>query len=339
MNIETMINPVPLNAKMEDEGYLIWCGTMVRTEDGKCHLFYSRWKKELGHFAWVTDCEIAYAVADEPMGAYKHMGVVLKGRGKGYWDAHSIHNPACLYRDGKFYLYYVGTSGNGLAYVPETMEDENWWTYRNSQRIGVAVASDPLGEWQRFDRPVLDVSEEEAAFDSLMVSNPGVTVDDKGRFVMVYKGVRMGGRQGHGTAVKFGSAFADSPLGPFVKNCDTIFEEREPSGETYMVAEDPFIWYQSSEQKFYAITRDVVGKFTGESGGLALFDSRDGAEWKPSAHPKVLGSSFTWANGVRSESHVERPWLYLEDGVPRVLFGAAGEKNRAISYNIRIPLE
>jgi hypothetical protein len=46
-----------------------------------------------------------------------------------------------------------------------------------------------------------------------------------------------------------------------------------------MVAEDPFIWYDKKLDKYYAVTRDVVGQFTGDVGGLALLQSDDAINW------------------------------------------------------------
>jgi hypothetical protein len=43
------IAPVPATAKFADPDYLIWCGSMVEGDDGKFHLFYSRWPNALGH--------------------------------------------------------------------------------------------------------------------------------------------------------------------------------------------------------------------------------------------------------------------------------------------------
>ena len=43
-----MIQPVPLNAKFSDPDHYIWCGTLVKGDDAKYHLFYSRWPRRLG---------------------------------------------------------------------------------------------------------------------------------------------------------------------------------------------------------------------------------------------------------------------------------------------------
>ena len=94
-----MIQPVPVTAKFSDPDYYIWCGTMVRGDDGKCHLFYSRWPRKLGFNAWVTHSEVAHAVGDTPLGPFTHKDVAMPERGREFWDGHCTHNtiksPVC----------------------------------------------------------------------------------------------------------------------------------------------------------------------------------------------------------------------------------------------------
>ena len=109
-----------------------------------------------------------------------------------------------------------------------------------------------------------------------------------------------------------------------------------------MVAEDPFIWYSKKYGAcYYALTRDVVGLFTGASGGIALFTSQDGLNWVPAQHPKVLGNTFQLADGTTSDSKIERSALLIEEDEPIYLFGAAdGYRTKGkISTNVQIPLK
>ena len=70
----------------EDSTYYIWGASPIKGEDGKYHLFYSRWKKEHGFEAWVSHSEIAHAVSDNLFGPYKHHDVALEERGTDFWD-------------------------------------------------------------------------------------------------------------------------------------------------------------------------------------------------------------------------------------------------------------
>ena len=110
-----MTQPVPATAKFSDPEYYIWCGTMVRGDDGKCHLFYSRWPRKLGFNAWVTHSEVAHAVGDTPLGTFTHRDVALPARGQEFWDGHCTHNPTVLRFGKKFYLYFMGNRGDLAA--------------------------------------------------------------------------------------------------------------------------------------------------------------------------------------------------------------------------------
>ena len=143
-----------------------------------------------------------------------------------------------------------------------------------------------------------------------------------------------------GGMVRFGVAMADNPEGPYLKTSGHIFEAAE-SGNHKMVAEDPFIWFsQKYGSRYYAVARDVIGTFSGASGGICMFQSEDGLNWQPSAHPKVLGNTYTLDDGTTSSTKIERPSLLFEDGEPVYLFGAADgyPKSGVVSTNVQFPI-
>jgi hypothetical protein len=330
-NFGEMLQPVPLTNRFFDENYAIWCGSVIKDKNGKFYMLYSRWPRKDTHQGWIYSSEIALAKADKPEGPYKHVKVVLPARGAQYWDGVVTHNPYITFYKGKYYLYHMGTTGNGER------NQTNWWVQRNHQRIGVAVATDIEGEWTRFDKPVLSNNEKDStAYDAMLVSNPAITFNDKGDVLMVYKEVCKNGTL-KGGRVRFGVATAKSPLGPFTKHAVSVFESKD-SKSSHMEAEDPFIWFQKGF--YYAIVRDVVGKFTGDTGALALMVSKNGIDWEPAKHPLVIGSSFAWADGTQSGIAIERPWVYFENGVPKFLYGAIGvDKIRTHTFNVAIPLK
>ncbi len=334
-DLSAMAQPIPLKNTFRDSLYNIWCGSVVKGKNGKFYMLYSRWPRDKGHEAWITHSEIAVARADRPEGPYQHLKVVFPARGNQFWDGVCTHNPAVIAYKNKFYLYYMGSTGKSYVKPHTAYENPNWWEYRNNQRIGVAVADDPEGEWTRFAQPILDVSADSTAHDALMVSNPAITVDDKGQFILVYKQVEKNGTI-RGGRVRFGVAFSNAPTGVFVKHSQPIFEAEKGSKE-WMVAEDPFLWHQKGVN--YAIVRDVVGKFTGESGALALMVSNNGFDWKPALYPKVLSKTIFWENGKPLDDKLERPCLYMDKGVPKLLFGAMGIDKRKHSMNVAVPLK
>lgn len=326
LNLAEMFQPVPTSAKFINDTLFIWGGSLVKSEqDGKYHLYYSRWPKELGMSAWVTHSEIAHAVSDSPFGQFEFCDVALPARGREYWDGAVTHNPTIHFFDGKYYLYYMGTTGNPDA-------ENQYWEHRNKQRIGVAVADNPNGPWKRFDHPLIDVSKDSTASDALMVSNPSVTQMPDGKYLLVYKAVAkklpmpMSGPVIHLTAI------AEKPEGPFVKQHKPIFTAKDE----VFPAEDPFVWYDNN--CYYAIVKDMKGAFTKAGRSLVLFYSVDGLIWKLARHPLVSKLEIRWENGVvQKVMALERPQLFLENGKPKAILCAVNEK-RDHSFNVQIPL-
>lgn len=328
MDFAAMIQPVPKTARFADPGFYIWGASMVRTADGTCHLLYSRWPRKLGHNAWVTHSEIAHAVADEPLGPYRHVGVALPARGRNHWDGLCTHNPTVHRFGDKCYLYYMGNTGDGKA-----TKGLNW-THRNRQRIGVAVADHPDGPWRRFEKPLIDVSRDDDAPDALMTSNPSVARRPDGGYLMVYKAVGKKGKMPFGGPVVHCVATADSPTGPFRKHPKPVFTREGIE----FPAEDPFIWHQGD--RYWAIVKDNRGYFTGAGKSTALFESTDGLDWRLSRHPLVATTTLRLADGTVQTFHsLERPQLWLADGRQAVLFFAADEDaRRTHSFSVHVPL-
>lgn len=329
MDFSAMLSPVPLSARFEDESYFIWGASMVRDNQEQCHLFYSRWPRELGHKAWVTHSEIAHAVSNHPLGPYKHVSVALPQRGPAFWDGLCTHNPTVHTFGDKHYLYYMGNTGDGRP-----MEELNW-LHRNNQRIGVAISEQLDGPWERFDEPLIDVSSDPDAPDALMTSNPSICQRPDGTHILVYKAV------GKKQALPFGGpvvhmvATSTMPTGPFAKMESPVFTV---PGERFP-AEDPFIWTQKGA--LWAIVKDMQGHFTGAGKSLALFTSADGLEWQLAPNPLVSRTQVDWqGKGVERLHSLERPQLWLDNGVPAVLFCAADcSPARQHAFNVHIPLQ
>lgn len=332
LNLSALIQPTPETARFSDPDYYIWCGSVTLGDDRKYHMYYSRWPRRLGFNAWVTHSEIAHAVADSPQGPFQHVGVVLPRRGPEYWDGLNTHNPTVLRAGDRYYLYYMGNTGDD-----QPMKTLNW-THRNNQRIGVAVAESPYGPWQRFDRPVVDVSADPDAPDALMTSNPAVARRPDGGYLMVYKAVAKKRPMPFGGPVVHLTATADSPTGPFTKQLKPIFT----APGTDFPAEDPFVWYDYEARRYLAVVKDFKGYFTGAGKSLALWESENGFDWRLSAYPLVSRVEIVWKDGRQQKlNSLERPQLLFgPDGRPHSLLAAVDdEESRPHSYNVQIPLK
>lgn len=325
-----MMQPIPATAAFRDPGYFVWGGSMVRGNDGRYHLYYSRWKLADGFQSWVTRSEVAHAVGNSPEGPFHFHDVVLPPRGKQFWDGLVTHNPTIHRFGGKYYLYYMGNTGDGI--VTSSLN----WTHRNNQRIGVAVASNPNGPWKRFDKPVIDVSADPNAPDSLCVANPGITQGRDGKFYLLYKAV---GRQKplpFGGPVVHLMAIGDSPLGPFHKQLKPLFTI---PGSNFPF-EDPYFWFDHNRDRYFVIIKDQQGVISGLGHkSLVLFESSDAEHWDKALHPFVSDLELHWhGRPVEHVEALERPQLaFDETGNPLALIVAI-RKDDWHSYNVRIPL-
>ncbi|MBI5833694.1 MAG: sucrase, partial [Armatimonadetes bacterium] len=103
-------------------------------------------------------------------------------------------------------------------------------------------------------------------------------------------------------------------------------------------AEDPFIWF--GPDRYWAVVKDNEGHFTHAGKSLALFESRDGIDWKLAEHPLVSTIGVKRPDGSVQPLHsLERPQLLFEGGVPTTLYCAVDESSRREhSYNVQVPL-
>ena len=81
----------------ECEDWWVWGSSVIKGEDGKYHMFVSRFPKSLPfHPGWMVASEIVHATSDVPQGPYKLSDIALTERGAQYWDGRSAHNPRIL---------------------------------------------------------------------------------------------------------------------------------------------------------------------------------------------------------------------------------------------------
>ncbi|WJH33547.1 glycoside hydrolase family protein [Paenibacillus sp. CC-CFT747] len=303
-------------AKFELPDWNVWGSTMLRTEEGTCHLIFSRWLRSLGHQAWATHSELAYATSSLPEGPYEVQGTALTQDGEGRWDSGGFHNESLIEADGIYYLYYIGQHGNG-----------EWWNHRNNQRVGVAVADHPSGPWKRFDKPLL-----EPRPGHLTTGTPHVFKRPDGKYQMVYKTVTEGPMP-FGGSVRHVIALADHPLGPFVDHPEPFI--RTP--KTNFPIDDHVEWVQDG--RYYAIVKDNKGEFTGMHSAMILFESEDGIHWELSRDPLVMKPQITWEDGVvQPFERLEMPKLYFENGKPAILYLAGLPIGSEHSFMVAVPL-
>lgn len=335
------LGKAPRTPAFECEGYWVWGSSVVQGDDGKFHMFVSRFPKSLPfHPGWMVASEIVHAVAEDAQGPYRFCDVALPPRGAEYWDGRSTHNPRILKWEGKYYLIYMGSTHPFAAPLYEELTLDSPWCVvgRANKRIGLAVADTPYGPWKRLDEPILKTKP--GTFYSFFTSNPSPIIQEDGSVMMIFKGRAYKGDSGY-SDMALGMAYAPSIEGPY-----TVLNDGQPifqvdgQGE----AEDPFLW--KDERGYHAIFKDHVAKFTGEKGGGVMAHSADGIHWTVDKAPKAYSRTVEWEDGaVELQGQLERPFiLFDESGKPACLFFATmdgpGEfHNGTKSWNMVIPLD
>lgn len=315
---------IPLGRILDLRDWFVWCASPVVGEDGKFHVFFSRWPVgedgDLGFRRWLTESEIAHAVADRPEGPYRVIGTVLKGR-PGEWDSLSIHNPSVVRANGRFYLFYMGNA------MPASKDLADRIGLLREKRIGVAVADSVYGPW-RERRLLLERSPDPESFDGFLVSNPSCVIQTDGSSTLFFKGhpfisdgLSAREREARGESfifnLQYGIARASDPLGPYLRDAGNPlfnFGGRSAHVEDACVFVEDGIWHW--------LSRDM-GQF-GHTGGLHM-TSKNGRDW---SEPEVgFKGLFDYMDeprlGLHREGALERPQVLLQNGRATHLFFAS----------------
>ncbi|WP_245891580.1 glycoside hydrolase family protein [Flavobacterium faecale] len=301
----------------------VWGLSVVKWE-GKYHAYYSRWKKTYEHKGWMTHCEIAHAVSDNPAGPFEFVNVVLDAAKTSGWDVNNSHNPYAVVADGKICLYYIANDIKALLEKEKSSDptdnwfDENRSEIRDSQRIGVAVANSPAGPFVRSENVV--VAPDDVKFKKIAV-NPAVIYKDK-KYVMIMKGDDLKHEEPFriqlvGTSMK--------PNGPFEFKKKPVYAEAQ--------TEDASMWFDQVINKYYMVCH-VMGKSE-----LALFNSKDGFDWQQDERNIFMKKEFILSDGTLwKPKRVERPFVLTnEKGQPIMIYVAVYDNN--VNGNIAIPIE
>lgn len=307
---------------LKEEGYYIWDSSVIKA-NGKYYMFSSRWKENIGFGGnWFFNSTVCRFKADSPDGEFKFDGEVLPRRGRRFFDGMNTHNTCIKYWNGKYYLYYMGTTYGGdipsdYREIDERYAVETW----NRKRIGVAVADDIEGEFIRRDEPLLE-PRDCSHWDCTVTTNPSVVILPGGKTYMVYKS-----RRAFGKPLQLGIAVADKPDGKFERLTENPILEFEDENKHI---EDPFLWYDDKRKKFCMITKDDSKNgdagITGEWGAGFYAESDDCIHFEIPENPKVYSRKLIWEDGSVSEQcNLERPSvLFDENGKPIYLYCASG---------------
>lgn len=343
-SLKELMLSAPLDGGFAMADYWVWCGSVIKGEDGKYHMFASRWPKAYPmHPGWLVASEVVRAVSDTPAGPYRFQEVVLPARGPQYWDGRSTHNPHITKYGDTYYLYYMGSTHP----FPE-LEDPSSIGYGNpitvvaraNKRIGVATSKSVFGPWERRNTPLLMPRPE--YFDNFLTSNPAPCIDEEGRCTMIYKTrtylTDLHAPYLHGR-MSFGVAKSDLCGDGFRQVLDhPLFEGQG------VELEDPFIWLDA--QGYHMMAKDMIGNVCGEKYGGVYAHSDNGIDWDLKQNFLFYSRFILWEDGaVREMGNLDRPFLLMEDGKPICAFFATsdgingnGFMECTRTWNMAIPL-
>jgi predicted GH43/DUF377 family glycosyl hydrolase len=319
--------PAPVDGGFRMDGYWVWCGSVIKGDDGKYHMFASRWPKTTGFGPyWLTNSEIVHAVSDKPAGPYKFSDVALPPRGAEFWDGQMTHNPAIRKYKDTYLLYYTGTTYHGERPGPNNRISEESplkIEAHQHERIGLATSKSPYGPWKRLDKPILDVRPN--SWEQYLTSNAAPLVLKNGKVLLYYKGVE------RLTVHAIGLAIADRFDGEYKRVSDQPLNMG-------IGAEDPFIWIEKG--KYKALMLDTERKYSPDK-EIFYATSDDGIKWQVPKSAIAISRNVMWADGkTRKMNNTERPHVLMENGKPAYVFFATGEtvNGERFTWNMSIPL-
>lgn len=305
---------------------MVWCGSVIKAEDGRYYMFASRWPAGQG-YSWALDSEVVLASCDNPVGPYQFEDVVLPKRGTRYWDGLMAHNPTIHRYKDTYLLYYTGT----------TYPDRKYHTAWANKRIGLATAKSVKGPWVRRDEPILEPRP--GRWDNQITSNPAPCVLPDGKVILVYKSTRTGHwAKGFDFDLRLGVALADHFEGPY--NHASQAPILTFPGTKNSNIEDAYIWRETDGFHLLCKIFDAGKEIIGEEGAGIHAVSADGINWKLAANPKGYSRTIQWADGrTETMTRLERIQLLIEDGVISHAIAAIVNKASSQWRNIVMPIK
>ncbi len=292
---------------MSDPDYFYWCIAPIDDDEGKTHLFVSRWKAKHnygdGMNGWKNICEIAHCVGDSAEGPFEVVDIALCNDDltKGQFSPHNVHVKKI---DGKYCLLYItqGSSQQKDQKVCLATSDSLYgpWELQGENKDGVVVQADKTG-W--------------TANSLLGTDNPDIIKIKDEYFIYFKAGVDF-------ASTRYGYAVSDHLEYGYVK-CD------EPITDNVSYIEDVTAF--EMDGKIYLMTTDNFGDNTGVRGGGILWESEDGRSFKLADTQIAFGllTDYTAIPPYATTPYIgepkfERPALLLRDGKPAYFYGASG---------------
>jgi len=224
------------------------------------YVWYSKGKISSGY-----DATVWYATSKDGINWTEKGMSIDKNKEEGTWDHASVFTPNILVAEGKYWLFYTGTS--------KKYKTPKW---QPDSKIGIAVSDSPDGPWKRLpNNPVLKNSDNRNDFDSHLIDDACLIVRD-GKYWFYYKGRQLGKKP---SQTKMGVAIAEKPEGPYIKH---------ESNPVILGNHEVLIWPQGKG------VSAMIGTTGPPSITRSILYSEDGIEFK-----KIYNvTDGPWAGGV-----------------------------------------
>lgn len=335
------ISPAPVGGGFEQEGYWVWGSSIVKGDDGRFHMFVSRWPKKFPfHPGWMVKSEIAHCVSESAAGPFTFVDVALGARGAKYWDGQSVHNPRVVRHEDTFVMFYMGST-HPFADISDptglTLDSPYTIVARSNKRIGIATAKNLDGPWERRDSCILDTRPD--TFYEFLTSNPAPWINEDGSVKLIFKSRMYNQEFPYHSSMKIGLATAPHFNGPYTVVGNGPIFGVDKLGEI----EDPFLW--RDETGYHLIAKDMHSSIAGEYHAGILAHSDDAVHWTIDREPLAYSREISWDSGKTNRmGQLERPFGLIQDGKLTHLFfatmdGPGGFGNATKSWNMVVPLK
>ena len=295
-----------IGISIQQPGYNIWGASPVMDENGRVHLFATRFKTDS---SW-RNMEVAHYVADGPEGPFRFSDVAMKGTGNDTWDKYAPTNPT-IHKVGDQYVLIYIASGDHYYHNPPMS---------SNQGIGMATSKSLNGPWEKVngDGKILTPPDAPGYWNyqsGCGVNNPAF-LPYEGGFYLYFK------TKNTQNKIKYGLAISEHLTGPYVQ---TPF----PAINNKLIVEDGYAFMYNG--KVSLLTTDNEGIF--EYGGGILWQSSNGGITFDHSEPgfPLLGEyvdlnkvkpHWGW-HSRKPEMKFERPQILMQNGKPAYLYVAS----------------
>ncbi len=293
---------------VDDPDYYVWCTSPIQSDDGKIHLFCSRWPKKHGMGGWMTHSEIAHYVGKKPEGPFRFHDLAIPAKPDAPW-LNSIHNPFIGKVGNKYLLLFIsfdrrpGGDGKMLTALATAKSLNGPWKLEGDKGLMFKPSPDPK-HW---------------TYKAWAMDNPAFIADPvSGKYFIYFKA------SPQQRDSRYGYAVADKLEGPY-----TLSDAPCTDNKDYIEDANAFM----IGKKYYLLTNDNYGTHTGKGGRGILWASDTPTDFKLADAKIGFLNTTDYAKNIDTSraSHLyggafkfERPGILMLAGKPAYFYGPSG---------------